>query len=237
MIYAVDIDGTLFFEGIGLAEGAVEFIQHLYTKGHVYLLSNNSTQSRIQMQEKVYPVVMDEDHIVSTLAMVEYTIRKEEIASAYYIGNFVLEQYIINSGAKIDRNNAEAVFIGYTQNPKFSSITIASRLVKSGAKFYSLGNDSFYPVFGKLTPGVGYLEGAIAQITGKQPMMLGKPGVSMLNMISEKENSKDIIMVGDNPDTDIRMANSFGCKSLLIGKRDPRATYCAKDLKEAMKKI
>jgi 4-nitrophenyl phosphatase len=215
----------------------VEFIQHLHTKGQVYLLSNNSTQSKIQILEKVHPVSMDEDHIISTLAMVEYIIKKDEIASAYYIGNFVLEQYIMNSGARIDKENAEAVFIGYTQNPKFNSITAASRLVKKGAKFYSLGNDSFYPVFGKPTPGVGYLEGAIAQITGKQPIMLGKPSVMMLNMISEKENSKDIMMIGDNPDTDIKMANSFGCKSLLIGKRDPRASYCANDLKEAIKKI
>jgi len=237
MIYAVDIDGTIFFEGIGAAEGAADFIQHLYTKGQVYLLSNNSTQSRIQMREKVHPVVIDEDHIISTLAAMEYVIWREGIKSAYYIGNFVLEQYIINSGARIDRENAEAVFVGYTQHPNFRSITAAARLVNGGSKFYSLGNDSFYPVFGKLTPGVGYLEGAIAQITGKQPIMLGKPSPMMLEMISEREKSRDIMMIGDNPDTDIRMANAFGCRSLLVGKRDSRATFCAKDLREAMKRV
>ena len=235
MIFVVDIDGTIFLEGTGAVEGAKEFIEYLKSKGKVFIMSNNSTQSAIQMREKIYPVDVPTSNILSTLSMVEYVIKRDRIKKAFYIGNFVLEQYISNAGAAIDSNRADAVFVGYTKNPKFSSIATAARLLRQGARLYALGIDSFYPMFGRPTPGVGYLVGSFEYLSGQKPILLGKPGTTMLDFIAQKEKAgKDgIMIIGDNPETDIAMANNYGCRSILVGKEDRRATYCAKDLKAA----
>jgi 4-nitrophenyl phosphatase len=235
MIFIVDIDGTIFLEGVGAVDGAKEFIEYLKSKGKVYIMSNNSTQSAIQMVEKIYPVDVPASNILSTLSMVEYVIKRDNIRRAFYIGNFVLEQYISNSGAAIDSNKADAVFVGYTKNPKFSSITTAARLLRQGARLYALGIDSFYPMFGRPTPGVGYLVGSFEYLSGQKPILLGKPGTTMLDFIAHKEKAGkgEIIVIGDNPETDIRMANDYGCRSILVGKEDKSATHCAKDLRDA----
>jgi 4-nitrophenyl phosphatase len=235
MIFVVDIDGTIFQEGAGAVEGAKEFIEYLKTKGKVYIMSNNSTQSAIQMVEKIYPVDVPTSNILSTLSMVEYVIKRDRIRRAFYIGNFVLEQYISNAGAAIDSNKADAVFVGYTKNPKFSNITTAARLLRQGARLYALGIDSFYPIFGRPTPGVGYLVGSFEYLSGQKPILLGKPGTTMLDFIAQKEKAgkNEILVIGDNPQTDISMANAYGCRSILVGKEDKSATYCAKDLKGA----
>jgi 4-nitrophenyl phosphatase len=240
MIFVVDIDGTIFLEGVGAIDWAVEFVEKLKKIGPVYIMTNNSTQSSIQIAEKVYPVKVDAAHILSMLPMVEYVIKRDKIKSAFYIGNFVLEQFILNSGSRIDEQSADAVFIGYTKNPKFANITKAARLLRKGARLYALGIDSFYPIFGRPTPGVGYLVGSFEFLSGQKPTLLGKPGTTMLDFIVHKEKAKkdEIIVIGDNPETDMRMANAYGCRGILVGKKeDKRATWCVRDLKSAMQII
>lgn len=50
----------------------------------------------------------------------------------------------------------------------------------------------------------------------RQPIVLGKPGAQLGELIAAKFKGKRVLFVGDNLETDIRFANQLGFQSLLV---------------------
>ena len=65
-------------------------------------------------------------------------------------------------------------------------------------------------------------------------MIIGKPNTLMIDLLCEKEKlSPDrFLMIGDTFESDIRMADRAGCKSILINKQVVSDVLCSYSIKE-----
>ena len=90
--------------------------------------------------------------------------------------------------------------------------------VSLGLPFVCAGNDTSVFKDGKLCLSVGALAEAYA-VMGGRIITLGKPGTQILQYALEGiENPGNILVVGDNVATDIKMATLKECDSVLISK-------------------
>ena len=84
--------------------------------------------------------------------------------------------------------------------------------------------DASYPVEkNRRLPGCGAMVGAIVSATGYVPdFHVGKPNTYMLQLLCAEHNllKEEICVVGDVPESDIAMAQNFGCQSILYDSQN-----------------
>lgn len=128
-----------------------------------------------------------------------------------------------NEGAppEIDRE-ISCVVVGFDSGCNFYKLTYATRCLLEipGCKFYATNADILIPVMGGvIIPGAGAFLESIAKASGMEPVVIGKPQRTFWDIVSRDlglESPEDVIMVGDNLDTDIAFGNRCGLKTLLV---------------------
>ena len=114
--------------------------------------------------------------------------------------------------------------------------------ISKGAQWVSTNGDYTFPTEKGLAPGNGAFNALITSITGKSPILMGKPEPFMFLQAAKLFDAKKPIVVGDRLDTDIQGANKAGFKSMCVltgvtdlnqikmssGQTSP--TYVGKDL-------
>ncbi|MCA1073659.1 HAD-IA family hydrolase [Clostridium bowmanii] len=93
----------------------------------------------------------------------------------------------------------------------------AVRLINNGAKFVGTNTDRTFPSAEGPLPAVGTIVEAIRVATEKRPIIIGKPYPYMFNKTIENlKMSSRIVMVGDNPYTDVLGAHQVGIPAILV---------------------
>ena len=122
---------------------------------------------------------------------------------------------------EIDRD-INGVVVGFDSRCNFYKLTYATRCLLEipGCKFYATNTDARVPVTGGvIVPGSGAFLASIVDATGKEPTVIGKPQRTFWDIVSKDlklDSPEDVIMVGDNLDTDIAFGNRCGLKTLLV---------------------
>ena len=88
--------------------------------------------------------------------------------------------------------------------------------ISKGVAWVSTNGDYTFPTEKGLAPGNGAFNALITSITGKSPLLMGKPEPHMFKQAAELFESKNPIVVGDRLDTDIQGANKAGFKSMCV---------------------
>ncbi|KAF5339102.1 hypothetical protein D9611_011152 [Ephemerocybe angulata] len=89
---------------------------------------------------------------------------------------------------------------------------------KEGCHFIATNTDSTYPSSYGLLPGAGSISAPLRYALGKDPVVCGKPGGTMLDVIKAKIHFDPArtIMVGDRLNTDIEFGKHGGLATLLV---------------------
>lgn len=125
---------------------------------------------------------------------------------------------VVGSGAEAD--GVEAVYTGWFREFTFPDLEAACQSLWDGAKLVTASNVPFFATAGGRGIGSSYaINAMLTAMTGKRPRILGKPSRTALDtalgvMGLPKGAVKDIVVVGDDPALEMRMANSAGALSI-----------------------
>lgn len=223
-----DLDGTIYY-GSKIIDGVEETLEYISKKGiKIFFLTNNSTKTRKQIYEKLVNMglkckleqVFTSGYIASLYA------EKEKLKNIYIFGSDNLKSEFEDRGIKVveDENEAENLLIGYNTQFDYEKLTQALNIALKGNTIIACNKERHFPgENARRMPGCGAMVGAIeACINRDVDFVIGKPNTLMLDIFSVLNGlSKDeILMVGDTYESDIAMAENYGCKSILISKEN-----------------
>lgn len=224
-----DLDGVLYI-GDKTVEGAVAAVAGLLELGvGVFYLTNNSGKKRHQIVEKLrrlnFPAELENTYCCAH-AVATY-LAEQNLSPVYLIGAAGLDAELFERGIKTkDSSDVPAVVVGFDTRLDYNEIAIALRAIDNGAKLIVANTDPWFPAeIGIKMPGCGAMVGAVVGCSQHEPdFVVGKPNTYMLELLCRDYNlsSTEICVVGDSPESDIEMANRFGCDSVLF---DPKNSF------------
>ena len=263
--FIFDLKGVLFTKDT-VIDGACELFNKLKEKGHkVLILSNSTRQSSEEILTQLKSAkfnIEKEELITGTQIAIQY-LKKENITQIFGLctDSFTkeLEAAGINVSRLTDANSPKAelvkldskikaVVFAQDFNYNFVGASLSTRyIMEQKCKFLCIGMDrQFTWENGEYIPGAYTLSAATETATYISPIILGKPFVQTFEEMLPFKKGDDVVVIGDNQETDIKFANEFGFKSVLMltGVTDAneitdenKATIVCKDFKELSEKI
>lgn len=221
--YFIDLDGTIY-KGKDRIPAAARFIKRLQDNNKVVLfVTNNSTRTpefvarNLKINHKIS--VSAANVYTSALATADYM---DQIVngerSVYVIGEDGLKKALLDKGFILTDNRPAYVVVGLDSHVTYEKFETAVLNIRSGAKFIGTNADSNLPNEKGMVPGAGSLVELVRYATQTKPVMIGKPEKIIMEMARAKSDLKkdEVIMVGDNYNTDILAGINDGIDTLIV---------------------
>src|SRR5579875_1157197 len=224
------------------------------------LVTNNSTKtpqvlsgelnaSGLAIKEKE---VMTSSQVLISLLKRSPKLRSKAMNGVYVVGESGLVEELSSNGYTLTSEATSGVVaVGLDRGFSYAKLATAARSIMLGASYICTNTDRTYPTEEVLMPGAGSIAASITAATGRKPLIVGKPSKiffkQALSRLGANLSASDVLIVGDRPETDIKMANLVGCNSVLVlsgvtknadklrGLYKP--TYVFSDLYEAVEKL
>ncbi len=217
----LDLDGTIYY-GSRLINGADQAVEYFRTHGiKVFFLTNNSTKTRKQIQEKLIRMGMEcseEEIYTSGYASALYAARMG-YDSVYIFGTESLKKEFTDAGIQV-AEHAPVVVIGYDMGFDYEKLTDALQVALYAETIIACNTETHYPGENAMRmPGCGAMVGALEGSLGRKVnYIVGKPNTLLLKIICEQQglDKSEIMVVGDTYESDIIMSREFGCRSVYI---------------------
>ncbi len=227
--FLIDIDGVLKL-GDHLIDGAAEFIEFLNARGIPFVLvTNNSTRTPEEVARNLGKLGLKIEPLrIITSAVATGIYLKNEFGTghrAYVIGENGLKTAVKGAGWKVlpDHRGAEFVVVGLDRSCDYFKITEAIRaILMENATFVASNDDRVMPSPEGPMAGAGTIVTAIKYGTGVEPVVIGKPGrfIGEIALQRLKESASgapvDVFVIGDRPETDIKLARNIGARGILV---------------------
>lgn len=227
----IDWDGCIAL-GDAPLPGAIRFLQA--NQSRVAVLSNNSTalpQDFSAILERA-GVTLPIERIV--LAGAE-TLRQASAAGLRQVtvlANSRMKAHARALGLTLVKERPEAVILMRHTRFSFTDLQRAVDAVSGGARLIVSNADNTHPGRnGRLVPETGALLSALRScLPHAEPEIVGKPQALLFHRACEVLgiSPDQAVMIGDNPDTDIKGARALGMGAVLIG---PQGDMSALDLR------
>lgn len=220
--YLIDLDGTIYLGEAPIPAGK-RFVEQLQQRGLPYLfVTNNTTKTPETVQQRLanqFDIHVPVQTIyTATLATIDYMKEKELGNQVYVIGESGLKEAILAAGFEWNEENPQYVVVGLDSDLTYEKLTVATLAIHNGAHFIGTNPDKNIPTERGLLPGGGSVAAFIASSTQQEPHFIGKPNAYIMNRAIERLNvpKKDVIMVGDNYETDILAGIHNDIDTLLV---------------------
>lgn len=226
--YLLDLDGTIYRGGEVIPE-AVSFVEALKKKGIPYqYVTNNSSLTPEQLAEKLQRMGLNavpEDFFTSSMAVaetIEEIERKEKTVDkvkVLAIGEKGLKVALSEAGYElVEKAPASYVVVGIDRQFSYEKMKQATLAIYGGARFLSTNCDRAIPTEEGLVPGNGSLTASIAYATRTEPLYVGKPEQAIIILALEKLGLRtdEVLLIGDNLETDIAAGGRSGVDTLLV---------------------
>tara|TARA_Y100000768_G_scaffold214444_1_gene161621 strand:+ start:3799 stop:4551 length:753 start_codon:yes stop_codon:yes gene_type:complete len=217
-IIATDLDGTLF-KGETLINGVKESILELRNHNvEIYFTTNNSSQSPIEIQNKLVSLLNIEIDIrkIITPLIIFKDLLSNRFNKLYVYGTNGLKKYIETLNIEIvSLDSSQAILIGRKEINKDQEINDIISHVKNGIQIYCLNKDLTYPTeFGE-QPGNGAIVKIIEDELSINIESLGKSG-ELYPSYFDNNNIKIDYVIGDRVDTDIMFGKNLNAVTFLV---------------------
>ena len=221
----IDIDGVLFegSKAIGSLQKSFDKINALNLP--FIIATNNSGRSRADCIGlfEAHGVKLDIDQVVSSVSV---TLRYLEAhfckkASVYVLGSKVLKSELLNAGYVLIDNiacSADAVIIGIDKDFDYEKLKYASLHIQRGAVFIATNDDKTVKSPDGLIPAAGSIVAAVEAATAVKAKVMGKPHQPMFDLALQhlSINNDQVLMIGDQLETDIKGAQVLGLQTALV---------------------
>ena len=218
-LYLIDLDGTIY-NGEKKIKFADQFVDYLNkTKTDYLFLTNNSTKEPKDVIDKLknLGISTTEEHVYTSSDATKMYLLKKGYSKVYIIGERGLKDTLGDFNQK-NNEDVEAVIVGLDRKLTYEKLTVATRAVLAGAELVGTNPDTLLPTADGFIPSNGgqikYLEHA----TSTEATVIGKPSKIIMECAMELLNYKkeDIVMVGDNYDTDIMSGINSGIDTIHV---------------------
>ena len=227
---AIDLDGVVY-EGDHVIKGAVETISGLRKLGiDVYFVTNNSGKKRTSIAIKLNKmgITSTVDHIITSgyaAAVLVNSLCSTQDYRILLIGSEELEEELVQFSRKVVHElPADILVVGFDKSFNYERLSLGLNALRQGAIFVACNRDRVFPVGdNQVLPACGPIIAALEWACGKEAdYVVGKPNTMMLELIARERGFKthEILVVGDTIESDIAMANRFGCPSVLLAQND-----------------
>jgi glycerol-1-phosphatase len=111
-----------------------------------------------------------------------------------------------------------AVVVGMDRSLSFHTLAEAQAAIRGGALFVATNPDPTFPTPDGLVPGAGALVAAVAAASETEPVLMGKPGQALAEILAEVTGvpPQETLFVGDRLSTDIAMGHKAGMVTVLV---------------------
>ncbi len=122
-----------------------------------------------------------------------------------------------------------AVVQGYGRDVGWTELAEAVVAVRNGAEHVATNADATIPSPRGPLPGNGALVGVVSAVTGRRPLVTGKPDPAMHAECVRRTGARRPLVVGDRLDTDVEGGRRAGAATLLVltGVTDPATLLAA----------
>lgn len=220
--YLIDLDGTIYLGKEPIPAGK-RFVEALQTKGLPFLfVTNNTTRSpqvvanRLAQEFDIH--VGPETIYTASLATIDFMKDDAKGKKVFVIGEAGLIDLILEAGFAWDETNPDYVVVGLDNDVTYEKFVLATLAIQKGATFIGTNPDKNIPTERGLLPGAGSLIAMVETATQTPPIFIGKPEAIIMDKAVDHIGlqKEDVIMVGDNYDTDICSGIRNGIDSLLV---------------------
>lgn len=217
-----DLDGTLY-QGGSAIPGAVELISRLRAEGVPCRFLSNTTSrplSRIAARMRSYGFVIDDSEVLNATRAGGIWLDARGIKR---VAAFVPEESKADLG-KVEHGGegrVEAVVIGDMAGGWTDAhLQEAFTHLMAGAELVALSRDRYWHDGTRLVMDCGGYVAALEHATGKRSHVVGKPSEaffrSALASLGEDIPASEVVMVGDDIETDVGGAQRAGLQGWLV---------------------
>lgn len=233
--YCLDLDGTVY-RGEAPVQEAAQFVSRLQEQGiEAFYVTNNASKTQGQLHEKLKRVGVNADKsriMSSAVAAAKYIKRWYPGRTVYLIGSDGLKEALDTEKIECVEKQADIVLMGLDPQITYEKLSRACLEVQNGAVFLSTNQDLAFPSEEGFLPGNGAITAVVSKATDVDPVFIGKPEIHMLEAIQHEWgfDKEDMVMIGDNYDTDIQAGIRFGIDTVHVNTGvTPMDTVMQKD--------
>jgi 4-nitrophenyl phosphatase len=220
-----DLDGVVY-RGDYAIPGAVDAINELRGRGvRVVFCTNNSRPTVAQYRRKLAALGIDIDDgdIVTSAVVTGEVLRRRNLqgAGAIVVGGDGVVESLRAAGVRVlDGDSAapaQLVVVGYDPDFTYAAMRRATLAVRAGARLVATNDDASFPAPDGLWPGAGAILASIEVASDARAEVMGKPHPPMMDAVARRlPGCRDIAIVGDRPQTDLRGGVARGWTTVLV---------------------
>lgn len=226
-LFLLDMDGTIYHEN-ELIDGAVEFFDTLNRQGKKYVfMTNNSSKSANTYVEKLMQlgICATAENIISSVnATVLYLNEHKPGAKVYLIGTDSFKEELMEGGfdvVPIDYREPDIdyVLLGFDTELNYAKIEGGCFYISRGYTYIATNCDMRCPIKdNKYVPDCGAIAMLIKAATDREPLFLGKPRKTIVDVAMKRFNIHldEIVCVGDRLYTDIALGINAGTETVCV---------------------
>jgi HAD superfamily hydrolase (TIGR01458 family) len=219
--FLIDLDGVMY-TGENLVPGSDDAIHFLKESGYAYrFVSNTTRKSRHTIAEKLSRMGLEiPEEYIFTPPVAAVTYMKKTGKHRFHL--------IITGDADRDfplptpqnsHDGVDYVILGDAGDEiTYASLNAAFRDMMEGAELIALERDRFWMAHDGLALSAGPFVTALEFATGKKAVLMGKPSRDFFHLaLNDMElNREQVVMIGDDIQTDIGGAQNAGMRGVLV---------------------
>jgi HAD superfamily hydrolase (TIGR01450 family) len=238
-LWIVDLDGVVWLTGeaIGDAPGAIAALRSHGTR--VAFATNNSAPTTDELLARLdrIGIAASADDLVSSAGAVASLVApgqsvrvlaEQGVAEALHARGVTM----VDVGA-VDDGTVDAAVVGWSRTFDFDRLAATATAARTSGRLIATNEDPTHPTPAGLVPGAGALLAAVATASGVTPEIAGKPHGPMASLMKDKfgfdDGDTSVVMIGDQPGTDGRLAQRL---RIPFGLVDSGVTPAGADVTE-----
>ncbi len=220
--FFLDLDGTCYVGSRDLPY-TIPFLEFLNKRSIPYLFvtNNSSTTAEVyveKLRRRGFPVLPDQV-LTCGDATARHLLLHTPYRRIFLVATPEVEQSFAEAGFVLTAQHAEAVVLAFDTGITYQKMTEMAFLLQRGLPWYATSPDITCITEKGLTPDVGVFIAGMKIMTGREPVILGKPEWAMVEAGLDRlglSGPENVAMVGDQLDTDVTMGVSHGLVSILV---------------------
>lgn len=237
--FLIDWDGCCAIDN-RLLPGAVRFLRQ--NRHRVVIVSNNSTDTPAVFQDLLAreDIKLPTHRIILAGVLAIERAVELNVARVNLLGPISMATYARSAGLKLNDEQADAVILLRDTSLSYDRLESAANDIANGARLIVANPDLTHPgENGRIKPETGALLAALmACCEPFEPAVeiVGKPRSEIFHHALNRLQlpASAVMMIGDNPATDIAGARNVGMRGLLVGNDPNEMLHQLSDRLEAL---
>lgn len=229
-----DLDGTLYYGDFPVRNAAYTVNQLRKIGLQILFLTNNSVKTRKQIRNKLQRMEIQctENEIITSGYTAALYAKYNNLTDIYICGSEGLREEFENAGfTACSSKDAKNLVIGYDPDFSYTKLSEAFSAALNAEHIIACNKERSFPGNDNtLLPGCAAMVAPIEYCANRPAdVVIGKPQTRMLELICREHTvaPNQILVVGDTYESDILMAQKFGCQSAYFNGNHDKTKYPA----------